>query len=128
MTTRKTTVQILWRSLGILVLGSFCLLNGCGKSGSMPAADPNAGLPPEAVAVRKAFESAGPSYRNPIEEALALVRAGQINPSALAEALPQLERIADNPTISAIQKQALNELIQKIKAGGVKSAAPKDIH
>ena len=77
--------------------------------------------------VRKAFESASPSYRNPIEEALALVRAGQINPSALAEALPQLERIAANPTISAIQKHALNELIQKIKAGGVKSAAPKDI-
>jgi hypothetical protein len=127
MTTQKTTIQILWRGLGIFVLGSFCLLTGCGKSNSIPAADPNAGLPAEAIAVRKAFESASPSYRNPIEEVLALVRAGQINPSALAEALPQLERIASNPTISAEQKQALDELIQKIKSSGVKTAPARDV-
>lgn len=103
------------------------LLVGCGKSDSAPKIDPNAGLPPEAAAVRKAFQSASPSYRNPIEEALALVRAGQVNQTALAEALPQLERIAANSTISAGQKQALDVLVQKIKSSGVKLAPVREL-
>lgn len=111
----------------MFAIGGLCSLTGCGKSSQMPAVDPNAGLPPEAIAVRKAFESSSPSYRNPIEEALALVRAGQSNPSALAEVLPQLERIAANPTISAEQKQALNELIHNIKSRGIKAAPVRDI-
>jgi hypothetical protein len=39
----KKKFQIIWRGLGIFVLGSFCLLTGGGKSSSVPAADPNAG-------------------------------------------------------------------------------------
>jgi hypothetical protein len=101
------------------------LLLGCGKSSSTPDAD--AGLPPEAIAVRKAFAGSGPSYRNPIEEALALVRAGRVNPSGYAEALPQLERIAANTTITSEQKQALDTLIQKIRESGIKSAPSREI-
>lgn len=109
-------------ALAVLVVGLIC---GCGKGGS--ASEQDAGLLPEAVAVRKAFESASPSYRNPIEEALKLVRAGSVNPTAYGEALPQFERLAANPTLSADQKQALDALVQKLKSMGVKSGGPAEI-
>lgn len=112
----------------LAILCSVVLLAGCGKSDKMPAVDPNAGLPPEAVAVRQAFESAPPSFKNPVDETLRLVRAGQTNPMALSEALPQLQKLAANPNITAEQKQALETLIQKIQAGGIKAAPQQDVH
>lgn len=116
------------KKLAWLVCVSFLgIMAGCGRSEKLPASDPNAGLPPEAIAVRRAFASADPSYRNPVESALDLVRAGQKNPTALAEVLPLLERLVANQTITADQKQALTGLIDSIKARGIKSAPMKDV-
>jgi len=99
------------------VLGVVLLLIGCGGVSDADFQQPSdEGLPPEAIAVRKAFESAEPAYRNPVEEALRLVKAGAINKSAYAEALPQVQRLAANPTISAEQKQALTALAEKLKS------------
>jgi hypothetical protein len=68
------------------------------------------------VAVREAFASAPPAFRNPVEEALALVRAGKVNPAAYSEALPQLRMLASNANLSAGQKQVLGSLIQNLQA------------
>ena len=77
--------------------------------------NPDEGLPPEAVAVRKAFESSDPSYKNPVSEMLKLVKAGGANVIAYSEALPQAEVLAANPTMNAEQKQALEAMVQKMK-------------
>lgn len=97
-----------------LLLFMILILGGCGKSG-VDAKQEDAGLPPEAVAVRKAFESSSPSYKNPVKEALNLVKAGSVNRNAYAEVIPQLQKLASNPTISAEQKQALEALVEKLK-------------
>jgi len=91
-------------------------LVGCGKSNADFQKPSDEGLPPEAIAVRQAFESSPPGYRNPVEEALKLVKAGSINRSAYAEALPQFQRLASNQTISPEQKQAIEALITKLKS------------
>lgn len=92
------------------------IVGGCGKSDSNLAAQRAAGLPPEALSVRDAFAGSGPSYENPVNEILKLIKAGEQNPAAYAEALPQLQRLASNPTISAQQKQALDALVEKLRA------------
>jgi hypothetical protein len=89
-------------------------LVGCGKPAVTTSDDE--GMFAEAVAVRKAFESASPSYKNPVNEMLKLVKAGQANATAFREALPQVEMLAANQTISADQKQALEALVAKLKA------------
>ena len=99
--------------LACLVLAVAGLV-GCSKPAATNSADE--GLFPEAVAVRKAFESASPSYKNPVNEVLKLVKAGQANATAYREALPQVEMLASNQTISADQKQALEALATKLKA------------
>ncbi len=97
--------------LSAVLTGAAC---GCGKNPS--PRDSDAGLPPEAVAVRKAFESAPPSFRNPVSEMLALVKAGGANPVAYAEVIPQLESLAANPNLSADQKQALQTLAGRLRS------------
>ncbi len=99
------------------------IVGGCGKSGA-DNKQADAGLPAEAVAVRKAFESASPSYKNPVKEALNLVKAGAVNRSAYAEVIPQLQTLAANPTISTEQKQALEALVEKLK-GELASPKPR---
>ena len=73
-------------------------------------------MPAEAVAVRKAFESSTPDKQVAIKEILRVVKAGGLNPSAYAEVVPQIQKLAGNSTISADQKQALEALVQKLKA------------
>lgn len=97
-----------------LFLFLILIVVGCGKSGA-DNTQADAGLPAEAVAVRKAFESSSPSYKNPVKEALNLVKAGSVNRSAYAEVIPQLQTLAANPTISTEQKQALEALVEKLK-------------
>lgn len=89
---------------------------GCGKTNGTAEAQQDEGLPAEAVAVRAAFAGSGPSYENPVSEILKLVKAGQENSAAYAEVIPQLQRLASNPTITAQQKQALEALVEKLKA------------
>lgn len=99
-----------------LVLAFMVVVIGCGKSGGGSASPADEGLPAEAIAVRQAFVGAGPSYENPVNEALKLVKAGSINPTAYVEVIPQLQRLAGNPTISSAQKLALDGLVEKLKA------------
>ena len=101
-----------WRlaALACVILG----MAGCGKSAVTSDADK--GLLPEAVAVRKAFQSANPSSQGPVEEAIRLVKAGASNHSAYAEAVPLLQRLAANPKYSDEQKQALEALMEKLKS------------
>lgn len=106
--------RLLWQ--WCLVIGVTTLLAGCGKSGGDHAAQADAGLPEEAVAVRTAFAGSGPSYENPLSEMLKLVKAGKDNPAAYAEVIPQLQRLASNPTLTAQQKQSLEALVAKLKA------------
>jgi hypothetical protein len=116
-----------WRSAGrplqfrarLAALGCLLFLfagfTGCGKSeGNLPKAS-DEGLPPEAVAVRKAFASAPPSHRGPVEESLRLLKGESVNRTAWAEALPQLQTLATNPTVSPEQRNALEKLIQRVK-------------
>jgi hypothetical protein len=100
--------------LTMLVLSGLALCVGCGDSESAKAQDD--GQLPEAIAVRRAFESSAASHRNPINEVLALIKAGALNRSAYSEALPQLETLVSNPTFSADQKKALTDLIQKLRS------------
>lgn len=101
---------------GFVCLAVTLFVAGCG-SGKVKLQEPSdEGLPAEAIAVRVAFEDASPSYKHPVGEALNLVKAGSQNPQVYSEAIPQLQRLANNPTISAEQKQALQTLIQKLKA------------
>lgn len=115
----KFALALITNSLVILLLIGV----GCGKSGKQNT-QADEGLPAEAVAVRKAFESSSPSYKNPVKEALNLVKAGAVNPSTYAEVLPQLQTLAANPTISAEQKQALEALVEKLK-GELSSQKPR---
>ena len=116
---------LLCRLALLAVLLCVGLLCGCGKQEAAP--DVDAGLLPEAVAVRKAFADSPPSYRYPVEEALKLVRAGAVNPLAYSESMPQLQRLASNTTITPEQKQALETLIQKLQSMGVKPTALRDV-
>jgi hypothetical protein len=102
-------------SMGGVLLVLALVTFGCGKTDGTADAQQDEGLPPEAVAVRAAFAGSGPSYENPVSELLKLVKAGQENSAAYAEAIPQLQRLATNPTISASQKQALEALLEKLK-------------
>jgi len=101
--------------LAAFTVGLLFTVSGCGggDAGFQSAADE--GLPEEGIAVRKAFESASPSLKNPVQESLRRVKAGSTNPDAYIEALPQLQRLAANPNISPDQKQALDALIQKLR-------------
>lgn len=108
-----------------LLLALAGLVSGCGKKEAV--SDPDAGLMPEAVAVREAFAGSPPSYRYPVEEALKLIRAGAANPVAYSEAMPQLQRLAANTTISPEQKQSLQALIQKLQSMGIKPASSYEI-
>jgi len=110
----------LHRGFALLVFASIVLVSGCRDSTSVNPQDE--GQLPEAIAVRRAFENSGPSHRNPINEVLALVKAGRVNPTAYAEALPQLETLAANPTFSTEQKQLLNALIQQVREATGKPA------
>lgn len=89
------------------------MLCGCGKNDTV-ATDPDA--LPEVVAVQKAFASATPSFRNPVNQTLELVKAGKVNPEAYAEAMPQLKMLATNPNMTADQKSTLEALIEKLKS------------
>jgi hypothetical protein len=106
--------RLLWK--WCLVIGMTTMLAGCGNSGGDQAAQADAGLPVEAVAVRQAFTGSGPSYENPLSEMLKLVKAGKDNPAAYTEVIPQLQRLASNPTITAEKKQSLEALVEKLKA------------
>ena len=87
---------------------------GCGKSGANNK-QADAGLPAEAIAVRNAFESAAPGHKHPVTEVLSLVKAGSVNRDAYTEALPKLQMLAANPTISTEQKKSLEALVEKLK-------------
>ena len=107
---------------GVLAVAALTFaLAGCGKPPATTQAD--SGLPPEAVAVRKAFASANASSRGPVEEVLRIVKSGATNPAAYAEALPQLQKFAAGANLTAEQEQTLEALIQKLKtelAGGAR--------
>ena len=112
------SVDSWWRRLVAAVcLAVVGLLAGCGGGGSSSSPDElTAGLPPEAVAVYEAFKDASTSYRFPVEDALRIMKGGDQNPRAYADALPLLQRLAANPTLTPEQKQALDALIVRLKS------------
>jgi hypothetical protein len=120
------TFAVLNRWLTVLVLSGVALCSGCRDTTSVNPQDE--GQLPEAIAVRRGFEDSGPSHRNPITEVLALVKAGRVNPTAYAEALPQLETLAANPTFSTEQQRLLNALIQQVRAATVNPAMTAKPH
>lgn len=98
----------------VLLLIWGLLLAGCGSKATVTTkADPTD--LPEVLAVQKAFESASPSFRNPVNQTLELVKAGKINPDAYVEALPQLQKLAANTYLNADQKKTLDALIERLK-------------
>ena len=103
--------------LTIMLLAAHAvLLSGCGDSGSSGPVQSNEGMLPEAVAVRKAFESAEPSLRYPVLDSLKLVEREPITPQAYSDALPSLRRLTAAPDLTAEQKQALETLIQRLQS------------
>jgi hypothetical protein len=113
MRLSQRTARWLVAVLSCLFVAGWC---GCGGPDAELKEASDEGLPPEAVAVRQAFESAHPSLKNPVMEALNLVKAGKVNPAAYGEALPQLQRLASNPTLTPEQKQALEALVLKLRS------------
>ena len=105
-----------WKPFAFTAITALVVLCGCG--GPQEGAQPNVdeGLPPEAIALRTAFESASPSKKGPVREMLGLIRVGSTNRMAYVEVLPQLQKLSTNPTLSPEQKQAVDAVIQKIKA------------
>jgi hypothetical protein len=99
-----------------LLLSSLLLLVGCRRSDSSSGNIQNQNDLPEVVDVRKAFQSADPSLRNPVLQSLKIVEAGSVNPSAYAEAIPQLQTLEANPYVSVDQKKAMNALINRLKS------------
>jgi hypothetical protein len=94
-----------------LVLAAGFGLAGCSKTSSVPAAAQNTGPAAAEVAkVEKVFASADASFRFPVDEALRIVKAG-----GYADALPQLRKLAANTRLTPDQKQALQELVQKLE-------------
>lgn len=89
-------------------------LVGCDAKNEAVATDPD--VLPEVVAVQKAFATADPSFRNPVNQTLDLVKAGKINPAAYTEAMPQLRTLAANPNMTADQKRVLEALIERLKS------------
>ena len=106
----KFALALITNSLLILLL----LVVGCGKA-TKKNLQADEGLSAEAVAVRKAFESAAPGHKHPVTEMLNLVKAGTVNRDAYVEVLPKLQMLATNPTISPEQKQAVEALVEKLK-------------
>ena len=88
---------MLGRMGGVLLVCALAV--GCGEGGAS-ASSADEGMPAEAVVVRKAFESAPASLKNPVTEVLKLLKSGGENASATAEAIPQLKKLAAKPPIS----------------------------
>jgi len=106
--------RLLVVAVGLAAIGS---LVGCGGGSSSSTPDDLiVGLPPEAVAVYDAFKDASASYKFPVEDALILIKSGAENPRAYADAIPSLQRLATNPSITPEQKQALDTLIAKLRS------------
>lgn len=110
-----TVPAITFCCLGMLLAG----VAGCSKA--PPPAAGNTRLGPDGVdvaAVQQAFQNSEPSLRFVLDDQLRLVGA-----AAYADAVPGLQRLADNPKVSVEQKKALEDLIQKLNAlGSGKSA------
>ena len=103
------------RQVGSLVIVILALVfTGCGTKKDAVVTDPDA--LPEVVAVQHAFAAAPPSFRNPVNQTLELVKAGKVNRDAYSEALPQLQMLATNPNITADQKRVLEALTERLKA------------
>ena len=101
-----------------LILAAGLGLAGCGKSNPGPAPAQTVGPGgAEAAKVEKAFASADPSLRFPVDDALRIVKAG-----AYADALPALRKLAGNARLTPEQKQALQELIQKLETKPAQAA------
>jgi hypothetical protein len=98
--------------LTALILAAGLGLAGCSKSNPTgPAPTQNTGPGGAEVAkVEKAFASADASLRFPVDDTLRIVKAG-----AYADALPSLRKLAGNARLTPEQKQALQELIQKLE-------------
>lgn len=109
--------QLRWWLIAGLFVAGLGLLAGCGKSGTVLQAEhSNEGLFPEAVKVREVFASAPPALKNPVDESLKLVKAGNTSPSAYREALPQFQQLAANPMLSADQKAAIESLLVRLNS------------
>jgi hypothetical protein len=97
--------------LTALMLAAGLGLAGCSKSNPGPAPAQNTGPGGAEVSkVEKAFASADACLRLPVGETLRIVKAG-----GYADALPQLRKPAGNARITPEQKQALQELVQKLE-------------
>src|SRR5437867_2244890 len=88
--------------LPILLAVAFLSAAGCSDSGGYVAPPKNPNELPEVAQVRAAFASADNSLRFVADDIVRLANAG-----AYGEALPILNRLAENPKLSADQKQAL---------------------
>lgn len=97
-------------------LGMLLVVSGCGGGDAEVSRGEDAGMLPEAIAVRQAFEGDSPSIKNPVTQVLSIVTAGSVSPEAYAEALPQLQRPAGISSLSPEQKQALEALIQRLRS------------
>lgn len=95
-----------------LVLGALCL-SGCGKSnaGKTVAGITNQTNYVDGSTVVNAFAKADPSLKYPVYDAVRVAAAG-----GLADAMPQLQKLDADPTLTAKEKQALDDLIQQVKA------------
>lgn len=103
--------------LAIAALAGLTVLSGCGGSGGGGGSvGSDTGLPAEAIAVQQAFEDASPSKKYPVMEMMGLIRTGATNRMAYAEVLPQLQKLAENPTLTPEQKQSLDALLAKIRS------------
>ncbi len=102
---RITILYLLGTALALVALS-------CGKKTAGMTEVETTGTNPTAVAaakVEKAFAEADPALRFPVDDALRLVKAG-----AGSDAVATLRKLAANPTLTAPQKQALDELIQNL--------------
>jgi hypothetical protein len=94
--------------LSFLLVSAALLLAGCNKSSSSTA---TAGEPMAVVPnFHKAFPSPPPEVAASIEKIVSGVRYRQYQ-----EALPELEKLAANPSLTPGQKKAVDGLLDRVK-------------
>ena len=102
----------------MIPLAGALALAGCGKS-APPVVTTISGVTVEVAKLQQTFATASPRLRTAVDAVKTGVRYGDY-PAALA----QLEKLANHPSLTDLQKQVVAQVTEQVKQVASKTSAP----
>jgi hypothetical protein len=104
--------------IALILLSGVLALAGCGKS--KPAAGPMiSGVTVEVAKLQQAFATASPDLQTAVDAVKMGVRYGDY-----AATLAELDKLANNPSLTEAQKKIVAEVAEQVKQVASKAAPP----